>query len=543
VISTNRLLRQPSWFWLLLAALATASVLYLTRLGPGAGGDSTSYLMGAENLLLGNGFSRYSGGYEIRPITGFPPVYSVSLAAAGLTGLELIEAARLLNAVLFGANVVLTSAIVYSLTRSTRASVLAGLLFLTRTTLLELHSWVMSEPLFIFLSLVSVCLIGRYLHEAGVAWLIAAGTVTALACLTRYVGVALVGTGLVGIALFGPSDVRRRGRDGLIFTGLSLIPLLMWLARNRAVAGTAVNRGLSYHPMEPELVRLFLADISSWFVPHQVPLPTGVRATLAIVIAAAVLGGLVALLGRRWLKWDRTRLLMVGPAGTRLAAVPWLLALYAAGGLFITWLNSTLLDAATTAAAPSRYLAPVFAASLILFVSAAVQLLRLVSASRRLGRIAAAAGMVLLAFYIYNSLGFFQDPLPRLGYTGRKLLSPELVAALGRIPAESPIVSNNPELIYVLVGRPAYVRPIHYDPYQAEYRDDYELQFAQLEDQLGRAGVFVVFDELEADDREVIDRLDLELIQEYPTASIYGRPEAGMGRLDFTNRSLRVASW
>jgi len=314
------------------------------------------------------------------------------------------------------------------------------------------------------------------------------------------------------------------------------------LARNRAVAGTAVNRGLSYHPMEPELVRLFLADISSWIVPHQVPLPTGVRATLAIVIAAALLGGFVVLLGGRWLKWDRTRLLMVGPAGTKLAAVPWLLAFLSAGSLFVTWLNSTLLDAATTAAAPSRYLAPVFAASLTLFVSVAVHLLRLLSTPRRVGRLVAAAGMVLLAFYIYNSQGFFQDPLPRLGYTGRKLLSPELVAALAQIPAESPIVSNNPELIYVLVGRPAYVRPIQYDPYQAQFRDDYELQFAQLEDQLGRGGVFVVFDELEADDREVIDRLDLELIQEYPTASIYGRAEAGIERLDFTNRSLRVAS-
>jgi len=525
VIRTTRLFRQPSWFWLLLAVLASASVLYLTRLGPGAGGDSTSYLMGAENLLLGNGFSRYSGGYEIRPITGFPPVYSAALAAAGLTGLELVAAARLLNAALFGANVALTAAMVHSLTRSTWGSVLAGLLFLARTTELELHSWVMSEPLFIFLSLVSVCLIGRYLHEAGLAWLIAAGTVTALACLTRYVGVALVGAGLVGMALFGPSDMRRRGRDGLIFAGLSLVPLLMWLARNTAAAGTAVNRGLSYHPMDPELVRLFLADISSWFVPHQVPLPTGVRATLAIVFAAVVLGGFVVVLRRRWLQWDRTRLLMVGPAGTKLAAVPWLLALYAAGGLFITWLNSTLLDAATTAAAPSRYLAPVFAAVLILFVSVAVHLPRVVGAPRRLGRIGAAAGIALLALYMYNSLGFFRDPLPRLGYTGRKLLSPELVAALAQIPTESTIVSNNPELIYVLAGRPAYVRPIHYDPYQAEYRDDYELQFAQLEDQLGRGGVFVVFDELEPDDREVIDRLDLELIQEFPTASIYGHPK------------------
>ena len=529
MITATRLAKHPSWIWLLLGAVATGTVLYVTRLGAGAGGDSTSYLMGAENLLLGNGFSRYSGGYEIRPITGFPPFYSLALASLGSLGISLQDGARVLNAVLFGANVVLVCGMVHWLTGSVVAPLLAGLLFLTRPILLELHSWIMSEPLFIFLSLAGICLLGLYLWRLDLRFLVMAAMLAGLASLTRYVGVALTAAGLLGIALLGARAFRQRLRDSLIFGGLSLLPLFWWLARNRSLGGTSVNRELGYHPLDPDLLRLFMADLSSWLVPHQFPLPTIVRAVLATAIVIGLLTGLLVPLRRQWLRWNRTRFEILGPDGKKLAAVPWLLGVYCAGSLLLIWVNSTLLDAATTSAAPTRYLAPVFVPALILFTTISTYLLKASSVARRSLLVVTGYALLLVGFYAYNSLPMVQDPLSRLGYTGRKLLWPELVAALAALPIESPIASNNPELIYVLLGRPAYARPIHYDPYQADYRDDYELQFAQLEDQLGRSGVFVIFDELESDDQAVIERLDLELIEEFPTARIYGRPE-GAGR-------------
>lgn len=524
MITATRLARHSHWTWLLLGAVATGTVLYVTRLGPGAGGDSTSYLMGAENLLLGNGFSRYSGGYEIRPITGFPPFYSLVLAAAAKTGLELFAAARLLNAVLFGANVVLVCAMVHWLTGSVVAPLLAGLLCLTRPILLELHSWVMSEPLFIFLSLAGVCLLALYLRRFDLRFLMIAGVLAALASLTRYVGVALTAAGLLGIALLGVPAVRQRVRDGLIFTGLSVLPLFWWLARNRAEAGTSVNRELGYHPLEPEILRLFMAELSSWLVPHQLPLPTIVRAVLATAIAIGLLIALLLPLRRRWLRWNRTRFEILGPEGIKLAAVAWLLGVYCAGSLVLIWANSTLLDAATTAAAPARYLAPVFVPALILFTTIAAYVLKAFSVPRRSHLVVTGYALLLVGFYAYNSLPMVQDPLSRLGYTGRKYSWSDMVAVLDGISKDVPIVSNNPELIFILLGRPAYVRPIHFDPYRDQYREDYEAQFAQLEDELGNGGIFVFFDELEADDLAVIERMELQLLAQYPMAQIFGHP-------------------
>jgi hypothetical protein len=98
-----------SFLLLLIAAVGVGLILYETRIGPGINGDSVHYIMGAENLLLGNGFSRWSGGGEIRPITGFPPFYSTVLACMGFIGLDLFQVARILNALLFGANIFLHS--------------------------------------------------------------------------------------------------------------------------------------------------------------------------------------------------------------------------------------------------------------------------------------------------------------------------------------------------------------------------------------------------------------------------------------------------
>ncbi len=524
----------------LVAAAGMALALSLTRFGPGAAGDSTSYLMGAENLLNGNGYSRYSGGYEIRPITGFPPVYSVALAVATSLGLTLLQAGRWLNALIFAANLALVGFLVFWFTKSTVPAAAAGLLFLTRATQLELHSWVMSEPLFILLSLSGICLIAVYLTRQQLGWLIAAAILAALATLTRYAGAALMGAGALGVLIFGNESLRRRLRDGLLFSVASALPIYLWLLRNRQASDTLVNRELSYHAMEPGLIRLFLADLSSWFVPHEVPLPTVVRAAMAMLIAGGLLAAVVFVLARRWVRWRRLKLELTEPVNAP-RALPWLLAFYIGGNLAIIWINSTFLDASTTATAPPRYLAPVYVSTVALLCMVVPHLVRASGTPRVASILAAGYAAVLIGFFAADAAAMLRDPLPHLGYTGRRFLWSELVAHLDRVPEQTPLISNNPEMVYILAGRPAYVRPIRFDPYQDEIREDYEQQFEDLEDELKGGGLFVVFDELEPDDRELIERFGLGLLAEFRSARIYGQLRQSASLLGRTIWSTTVA--
>ena len=510
---------------LLLALVGFGVALIQTRLGPGAGGDSSSYLMGAENLVKGNGFSRYSGGYEIRPITGFPPFYPVVLAAVSLGGSDPMTASRFLNALLFAANIGLVGYLVYAFSTSTWAAIIASAFLLLADTMLELHTWVMSEPLFIFLSLAAIWALLRSMEGGGLGWLVTAALLTACSSLTRYSGPALSVAGALVLVLFGAGPLRRRLFEALAYGSISLVPLALWLQRNSALAGTLVNRDLAYHPMEPDLLRLFLAEASSWFVPHQVPLPTGLRAGLAVLIAAGLLAWFFVMAARDWTRRQESRLQLTGPEAGRFRPLPWLLGLYIVGNVLILFINSTLLDASTTATAPPRYLAPIYAGLVPLAVIAGASLTR----RHGLGRgLVLGYAAVVLAFYAAIDRQVLADPLPHLGYTGRRQLWAEAVAAIRLVPAEVPLVSNNPELVYILVGRPAYVRPISFDNYEQAVRSDYEEQVATLSSQLGSGGVFVLFDQLEPDDQAFIDRLDLQPLESFPQVRLFQVPAVGL---------------
>ena len=114
--------------YLLLAVAASLLALYFTRDGPGITGDSVHYVMGAENLLQGHGFSRTGGAGEILPITGFPPGTSTVLVAVGIFIEDLFQGARLLNSILFGVNIFLVAYLVRKITGSFWFGLVAGLL-------------------------------------------------------------------------------------------------------------------------------------------------------------------------------------------------------------------------------------------------------------------------------------------------------------------------------------------------------------------------------------------------------------------------------
>src|SRR5512133_3157661 len=86
---------HPLFFWVTLIIILAAGVgalVYATPYGPGLINDSVVYIGGAENILAGHGYSRTSGGGEIKPLTVNVPLYSYTLAAAARTGLDFIKA-------------------------------------------------------------------------------------------------------------------------------------------------------------------------------------------------------------------------------------------------------------------------------------------------------------------------------------------------------------------------------------------------------------------------------------------------------------------
>jgi hypothetical protein len=488
------------------AVLAVSAVLYLTRGGAGAGGDSVHYLMGADNLLAGQGYARTTGDGGTDLITGFPPFYSTVLAILGFSGLPLADVARWLNSLLLGANLVLMSTLVYRATRVSWLSVLSAGSIVLSAQILELHSWIMTEGLYIFLSLITLLALTEHLVSGRLRTLLVAAVAAALAGLTRYVGLSLVLTGSLAIILLGTAAWRARIAQAILFGSVGMAPMLGWLIRNWSAAGTAVNRDVAFHPIRPELVDQYLSAVTDWILARKI-LPWRPRVLLAAGIGTL---GPVALLVRD---------LRAKRKGGHLN---YLLMIYLLSYFLVLAVNSYFLDAATTASAPERYLAPAFVAAILLLVLSYWRLLA------DLGKPAVARvplgiiGLLLLGLHLSQTVSFFTGPGVDLGYVSARTGNPELVQALSEIHRERKLISNNPELVYVLSGRPAYMLPITFDVYSLEQRADLDHQIKATAARLEAGGRLILFGALDPDEQQVLEDLKAERIDSFYGAAIFG---------------------
>lgn len=499
----------PAFFGLFL-------ILYQTRNGPGVGGDSIQYVMGARNLLEGNGYSRISGSGNFIPITGFPPFFSMVLAALGSLGLDLFEGVSLLNALFFGGSIFLVGRLIHRATQSFWAGMIGSLLILGSTTLLKFHGMLMTEGLYIFLMLLTIYLLVSYLETQRMIILILMAGLVAVATLTRYMGLSLLATGVLSILLFSNANWRRRTLDCILLAGISLAPLFLWFRRNSLMGGSLTNRVVIFHLMRPEVLRSYIAEILSWFVPRVLGLPRPIRNVLVILIALPAPLIFIYQEVRKGFQGIRR----LSP----ISNLPWILIFHAFFSLGILIANSTLLDAGTTLGATPRYLIPVFVVAVMFFV---IIIHRQVAGKgwRSIPFIAAItyAGLLIL---FYSVQSFPQITQPDLVYLGYMRQRPGAVEALKAIDPDVPIITNNQELIYFMSERSSYMWPIQFDVYRQEEREDYEAQLEATREKLNRGGVMVIFGWPVGTEELVFDVLNTQRLEHFIDVNFLGYPEA-----------------
>lgn len=499
------------------ALLGIGVMLYQTRNGPAMSGDSVQYIIGARNLLDGNGYSRISGRGEVIPITGFPPLYSSVLAALGWVGLDLIEGASVLNALLFGGSLFLVGLLIHNATRSIWATMIGSGLILSSTTLLKFHGMIMTEPLYIFLMLVTIYGLVRYLDDSQRWLLILMAGFIGAATLTRFVALSLTATCVLSILLFSTTNWRRRVLDCIALGAISLVPLFFWFRRNSTIGGSLTNRVVLFHWMRPDVLRSYFAEVLSWFVPRVLGLPRPLRNVLVILIALpAPLIFVLHELRNGFLKRRNEE--------GAIWYLPWILTFYAIFYLGILVVNSTLLDAGTTLGAIPRYLAPVFIVAVIFFV---VIVHRMIAGGRQLSIPIVAAltysGILILLYGIQALPQINQPDLVYLDYMRKR---PGVVRVLESIDPDVPIITNNQEMVYLMAERPSYMWPIHFDQYRQEEREDYQEQLDATIEKLNQGGILLVFGWPVGAEELVFDILNTQRLESFIDATFFGYPEA-----------------
>ena len=214
-----------------------------------------------------------------------PPLLPLLLAAGSWVGIEPLEAGRWINAAAFGLTILAAGCWLRSNLRS-RWLALAATATIPAT--LPLSHWVAhleTDPLFVLLTLLALIQLASFLNRRTAAPLWWAAVFTALAALTRYPGVALIGTGVLVLL-----PIARR-KQTVVFGAVSSVPLLVVLARNWAATGHLLqatgDRTGDLSPSGQSLadgLRQTVEVFRTWIVPPNAP--DGLAYLLGLAVAA-----------------------------------------------------------------------------------------------------------------------------------------------------------------------------------------------------------------------------------------------------------------
>jgi 4-amino-4-deoxy-L-arabinose transferase-like glycosyltransferase len=256
----------PYILLLLFIGIGMFLVWYSTIWGAGLISDSFQYTASARSLASGDGFSLPYGDGELQPMTKYPPMFSILLAGFELLGGTALRGARILNIILFGLNIFLVFYSTRRLAHSNGFALLAALLFAISFVMVEAHSWALSEPLYISLSLASILLIQKYFEEIGASWIVLTALAASAAFLTRYVGVSLVLS--IGIViLLIRTTAKQRVRDVVLFGGIAVLPVALWSLRAYLLTRTLNDRTLAFHPLTRKNYVAMIDVLYGWFFP------------------------------------------------------------------------------------------------------------------------------------------------------------------------------------------------------------------------------------------------------------------------------------
>lgn len=231
--SPEKLIDNNKYYYyliILLCLLGSLPVFFsIYQYGCGLSYDSVKYISVARNLLKGEGFKNFYGGY----LKNQPPFYPVLLSAVSITfNITVISASKVVNLIVYFL-IIFSSMILLKKFIKNRILIIVGIVyFILSIPLYRISIMAWTEPLFIMLSNFFIIFLIKYSRTSKISHLLYASTFAGLACITRYIGIYQIIAGIIVILL------NSRKRSVQKMTGLfshiavSLLPLITWSLYN-----------------------------------------------------------------------------------------------------------------------------------------------------------------------------------------------------------------------------------------------------------------------------------------------------------------------
>src|SRR3990172_3605296 len=470
--------------YLLLGLFALGSMWLLrnsTLSGPGLINDSIAYIGGARSILAGTGYSQIWLASGLQPITHYPPLFSLTLVLIGLFDVDPFLGARMANILLLGANIILIGYLGSKIFEDRVVAAVLAFLFAINGAIFRVHSYAISEPLFLFFFLLIFVVLHIYLHYKTWNWLAGLGFLVGMAILDRYVGFVLLGVIAVVVVLFENTWRSRLSRLGIYL--MSSLPLpIAWFIYNARISGTTTNRGIGWHPVTTENLLSGVANLAHWLIPlgglqinemiyflPKIFLMVFIAITLLIVLAA-----------------EASRILKGSSANSRLHPILFTVGAFAWIYPISVLLSISFLDPATKL--QDRILVPVYVSLLILMFESGR---RLSVSNRPVSRmIAVMIGILILGLWLRDlQQTVFVMRKDGQGYASRQYQESGVMKFVEQLPQNTLIYTDSPTAIYSATERPSFVILM------GEAEDDERSSLVKINEQLREGNaILVLFD-------------------------------------------------
>jgi len=450
--------------WVISLAAAAASMILVismtSRFGIGISPDSACYISIAENIVAGNGYAIY----DLQPAVAWPPLYPTVLVLAELFNIDYSLWARILNVLLAGGIVLVTSLWLLNNFGLSLLSLIGILGTLLSSALLSVAKFAWTEPMFnllVLLFLFAAIRSGKTPERKDILLL---SILAALATMTRYIGVTLIGFYLLWLWISGLPP-KTKLKYSLIFGGLSMAPLVIWLIRNYSITSTLTGYRASSSVPVLKNILYTLDTFSVWLF------ATNLYVEFRILIFCLLLALLLTFLVR-----EGSSLMPLENAKEKMQLFGSFTLIYV---LYLIIVSSIVAFDRID----YRLLSPVYVPILLLVIV----VIDSISISGKWLKQAAAIFSVM--WIVFLSAGLFKEVRDNFsdgagGYSTKRWQNSELAAYLNQNTPEGRTYSNIPDGIYALTGLSASMSPAKYPRHSPELKtDDLDLLTTRLNEQ------------------------------------------------------------
>lgn len=292
------------FFWVFLALTAVAAGVFIfacTSNSPWGFSDSATYFSTARNFAAGRGFGTYNADGSFTRLAVFAPFFSFVLSGFARLGIDLVQATRWMDVVLFSALVFLCGWMAYKVTHSRLCGFLLALLTGMTPALVKDYTSMMSEPLGILLGSGAILLAALAVKKRSMWLLVVSAILADLAVFTRYALLAVPVAGTLIVFFLWQTSWKDRFLKAVTYALPAFVPMVIWLIPEFLAKASLGNRhikaAIDFSERIKSLLAFFFKVVKYW-LPYRTDMIPGLSAdvfspVLLTLFALLIAGGLL----------------------------------------------------------------------------------------------------------------------------------------------------------------------------------------------------------------------------------------------------------